>query len=510
MELNLQRQPITINEVVYDGLAEHPIECDALLPDYCPDIVKILKCNIATAVGSSAVNGERVMLDGVATAHVYYASERGQIRHTEYKIPFSKTVDLRAPVSNPVITVMPSVDYVNCRAVNQRRLDIRGAITFKVKVIDQKEEQIISDAAGGGLQLRRDMMHVTELAGQHESVFAVAEELEIGYGKAPVGNVVRTECRVNVGEYKIIAGKVVAKADLLLHVCYQPVDSEKPLEVMEYSLPLSQIIDADGVDEQCVCDVDMHVTSCEVNPRQDNDGEYSMLSVDASIKAVVGSHRHMEIPVASDCYSTQYDCQSKQKRLNFIRLDEILRENVMHKATLDLPEGVRTVLDSWCDVDHLAWKCEQRELHLSLRLTVSMFTIMEDGEALYFEQTEEVEKTVALQNPIDNVHFDPAADIISCTYNIVGTEKIDIRCEILVKGCVYRPVSSSSIVEISIDENAEKVKERNKLYIYYADEGESIWDIAKRYNTSATAIWEENAANEDILPAKAMLLIPIL
>ncbi len=510
MELNLQRQPISVNDVIYDGYAEHPIECDVLLPDYCPDIVKVLKCTVTTAVGSAAANGERVSLEGMAMAHVYYASERGQIRHTEYKIPFSKTVDLRGAASDPIVTVMPSVDYVNCRAVNQRRLDIRGAITFKIKVFDQKQEQVISDATGAGLQLRRDMLHVTELAGQHESVFAVAEELEIGYGKSPVGAVVRSDCRVNVQDYKIIAGKVVCKADLLLHVCYQPTDSEKPLEVMEYSLPLSQIIDADGTDENCVCDVDMLVIGCEVNPRQADDGEYRMLALDATVKALVGSHRHMEVPVASDCYSTQFDCQCKHKKLGFMRLTQLMRESVMHKATLDLPEGVKSVLDSWCEVDNLTWKCENKELKLSMRLTVSMFASMEDGEALYFEQSEEVEKICAMQNPLDDVHFDPSAEIMSCSYNLVGTEKIDIRCEVLIKGCLYQPIGCNSIADIAIDETKAKTKEQNKLYIYYADEGESIWNIAKRYNTSASAIWEENSATDDILPGKAMLLIPIV
>ena len=43
MELNLQRQTVTVNEAVYSGAVEQPLECDVLLPDYCPDIQKILR-----------------------------------------------------------------------------------------------------------------------------------------------------------------------------------------------------------------------------------------------------------------------------------------------------------------------------------------------------------------------------------------------------------------------------------------------------------------------------------
>ena len=509
MELNLQRQPITINEVVYDGSAEQPLECDALLPDYCPDIVKILKCGVEAHISSATAAGERCLVEGMALAHVYYVAERGLLRHAEYKIPFSKSVELRGTPNDPVVTVTPSVDYINCRAVNQRRIDIRGAVTLKIKVVDQKQEQVVSDATGGGMQLRRDVMHVTELAGHHESSFPVAEELEIGYGKSPVGSIVRADAKVNVSDHKIIAGKVVVKADFLLHVCYQPTDQEKPLEIMEYSLPLSQIVDAEGTDESCLCEVDMFVNHCDVSPKQADDGEYRMLALDAGVKAVIGSHRHNEIPVASDCYSTKYDCSCKHKKLHFMRLQQVLHENVMHKASLDLPKGTRAVLDAWCEVDNLSWKVEEKELKLAMRLMVSMFAVMEDGETQYFEQSDDVEKSVPLKDPPVHIHLDPSAGILSCAYSIVG-DKIDIRCEVLVKGCVYYPVSVNAIAEVAVDENKPKPKEYNKIYIYYADEGESIWNIAKQYNTSAGAIWEENNATDDVLPQKSMLLIPIV
>jgi hypothetical protein len=296
----------------------------------------------------------------------------------------------------------------------------------------------------------------------------------------------------------------------MLHICYQPSDLEKQLEIMEYTLPLSQIVDSEGTDENCVCDVEMVVTSCDVTPKLNDEGEYMTMSLDALVKAVAGSHRHKEIPVASDCYSTQYDCSCKHKKLAFTRLNDILRETVMHKSTLDLPEGVKNVLDAWCEVDNLIVKAEAGELKITMRLTVGMFACMQDGDALYFEQSEDVAKNIPAGYDTEGVHIDPSADVLSCAYNIVGGEKIDLRCEVIVRGQIYRQFTTDSIAEISIDENKPKAKEQNKLYIYYADEGESIWSIAKRYNTSATAVWEENSATDDILPEKAMLLIPIV
>lgn len=510
MELNLQRQSITINEVVFDGYAEQPIECDALLPDYCPDMVKVLKCTVNTNIGSTAVSGDRLTIEGIAVAHVYYASENSAIRHTEYKVPFAKVVELRSTPSYPVVTVKPSVDYVNCRAVNQRRVDIRGALTFAVKVTDSKEVQVISDAEGGGLQVRREMVPATDLCGQHEITFPIVEDLELGYGKPAINTVLRTDFRVNVQDHKVIAGKVVAKGDFMLHVCYQAQDAENRLEVMEYTLPISQIIDSEGTDEDCICDVGMFIVSCDVQPKQNEEGEYTIFALDARIKAVVTSYRHKEIPVASDCYSTRFESSCKNRPVTFLRLMDVVRETVMHKASLELPEGVDSVLDSWCEVDSLSWKYEMGTAQTFLKMTVSMFARMEGGECQYFEQQSDFEHQIAVRGACPGILFDPTADILSSAYNLVGKEKIDIRCEVAIRGCMMCAVQCNSLDEISVDENAPKSKESNKLYLYYAEKGESIWNIAKAYNTSAAAIWEENAASDDTLPDKAMLLIPIV
>jgi len=510
MELNLQRQKITINEVVYDGYVEQPIECDALLPDYCPDIVGILKCAVSTHIGSTTVNGDRMTVEGIAVAHVYYTSDKGAIRHAEYKIPFGKGVELRSAAQDPVVTVIPNVDYVNCRAVNQRRIDLRGAITLNIKVTASREQEVISDAEGGGLQVRRDMVQATEIVGQTRFAFSVTEDLELGYGKPPIGSIVRSDCRVNTQDHKVVSGKVVVKGEFMVHVLYQPMDAEADLEVMEYNLPISQIVDAQGADEDCICDVQLVAVSCDAQPKAGEAGEYNALSLDARLMAHVTTHRNTEIPVASDCYSTEYECGCKHTNVSFIRLIDIVNEMVMHKAALDLPEDVQNVLDAWCGVENITWKQEGEVLELAMKLTVSMFAKMQDGQCMYFEQSNDLTQSVPIKTGSPDLSFEPSADVASSAYNLAGKEKIDIRCEVLVRGCVYSTVKHKAIGDITLDENKKKEKKSNKLVIYYADTGESIWDIAKYYNTSANAIWKENDTTQDILPAKQMLMIPIV
>ena len=47
------------------------------------------------------------------------------------------------------------------------------------------------------------------------------------------------------------------------------------------------------------------------------------------------------------------------------------------------------------------------------------------------------------------------------------------------------------------------------LMIYYASDGEKIWDIARKYYTSVNAIKSENDIEEDVIQTDGMILIPL-
>ena len=66
---------------------------------------------------------------------------------------------LPAQCQSPLFQVIPRCYFANGRAVNQRRLDIRGGISFKLRVWDQREEAVVSGGSGMGLQL--SLIHIS-------------------------------------------------------------------------------------------------------------------------------------------------------------------------------------------------------------------------------------------------------------------------------------------------------------------------------------------------------------
>lgn len=509
MELNLSQQTVSVNEVIYDGTVEQPLECDVLLPDYCPDIQKILRCEVVPSLLSCTPSGDRLSIEGMAVAHLYYLDESGCLRHAEYKIPYTKAIELRAPAQNPIVSVGQSVDYFNCRAVSPRRLDMRGAVSLTVKVSVQEEEQVVCGAQGMGMQLCRDCAESIRILPQAIRQMSVREELELGYGKPSVGAVVRCACSAEVTDFKVIAGKIVTKGEVSLKLLYQCAEDSKQLEIMEYALPVSQVIDMDGVDEDCSCSVRYDICSCDVTVKANADGENRVFLVEISANACAVAHRKVVIDTACDCYSTQYECKQVQKQIALLKLIDVVSENCLYKETLDMPPDVSNIIDVWCTPGVPSVKEEDDCVLVTGKLAVCMFVREEDDAIAYYEQTREFSQKITIREAYDAVSFTPTVQSSAATYSLSGHEKLEIRCPIRITGSLYNQTRKKVICDITVDETRKKTRQDNMLFLYYAAEQEPVWEIAKRYNTSVEAIQAGNQLDGGVLSGRQLLLIPM-
>ena len=509
MELNLSTQLVSVNEVVYDGTCEQPLECDVLLPDDCPDIQKILRCEVTPALLAATAAGGKLTIDGMAVAHLYYLDEAGCIRHAEYKIPYSKAVELRAAPACPNVTVSQGVDYFNCRAVSPRRLDMRGAVSICAKVTGQSEEQVVCGAGEGGLQFWRETAENVKLLPQAVRQLSVREELELGYGKPAVGGVIRCTASAVVSDYKVIAGKVVTKGEVAVRILYRCEEDPKQLEVMEYTLPVSQIIDLDGVDEDCACEVWYDVCTVEAIPKPNAEGENRAFLLEVSANACANAVRRVELEAACDCYSTQYECKQTARPVTFLRLVDVVDEGCAYQEVLELPEGVESVVDLWCVAGTPAVRMDGDSAVVSGKLTVCMLVREGEGEIAYYDQAREYSQRVPAREAADGILFTPRVCAGAAAFSLSGRDKLEVRCTVRVQGCLYSQYRKKVLCDVALDETRPKTRRDNVLYLYYASEKEPVWEIAKRYNTSVEAIQAGNQLEDSVLAGKTMLLIPM-
>ncbi|NLZ46248.1 MAG: DUF3794 domain-containing protein, partial [Clostridiales bacterium] len=362
MDFKVNRETFTTSEVVLDTSFEQAVELDHILPDYYPDIFKILKCRIMPRIVSHSIIGDDVSQSGtkkltfelVACVKVWYQSDNLKgISCIEQKMNFTKTVELAGNCENPLINICPKTDYVNCRVINQRRLDIRGAVSTKVKIVGEKKQSIIVDAFGGNVQLKKSFVTFPSKRLIAAKRITVIEELELGVAKPPILSVIKSDCIISSSEQKVIANKLVTKGEAHINMLYTcNKDEGEGIEAMQFSIPFSQIIDIEGIDEHFEAFVDISSVSCDIMTK--GVGETGEFECELVLLVNCTALKYETAELVTDVYSTNYECTFNNCETKLENMPISINETKAIKSSLTCQDNqIKSVYDVSCEVSNI-------------------------------------------------------------------------------------------------------------------------------------------------------------
>lgn len=517
MEFKVDRETLCAGETVLETSVEQSVEKDFVLPDYCADIFRILKCIVDTRVLSQTINGGKLTFELGVTARVLYCTEGdSKVNCIAQKMNYTKSVDLTDNCANPAVSITPRCDYVNCRVVSPRRLDIRGAVTSRIKVVCEKKQSIITGASGCNIQLKKHLLTYPAKRLTADKRVTVIEELELAADKPPVTQMIRSDCYIEPAEQKIIAGKLVTKGDANITMLYSCVNTagENTLESMKFTIPFSQIIDVDGIDESFEANVEITPSSCEIMPVSD-----SQTSLECELVMLVSCEavKYETADVVTDAYSTCFECDIKASE-SAAECVFVKTENTMVvSAGVSYPDdAIRCVYDSWASVDNVSVRHDDDSSSFIVSGNVK-FSVLAKSESdcpIFLEAQEPFEQTVAIPEQLINMSdhkFDPIVCVKKCDYRMPDSGSVELSAELVIRGNISASAAKQLLSDISV--NTESPKQRGDncaIKLCFCSEQDDIWEIAKKYSTSVSAIMEENELTGESTAQRGMLLIPLM
>lgn len=515
MELKLNKEEICSSEVILSTKQEQSIELDYVLPDYCPEIFKIVKCCAVPRITSSGVSGGKLSYELNVDIRVLYCAEnRREIQLVNQKLSYSKSVELGREVQNPDIIIRPRIDYVNCRAVNQRRLDIRGAVSIDIKVKDCEKKELVSDAFGMGVQLHKIPVTYPSKQTTASAQHSISEELDLGASKPPVDSVILCGAEVTSTECKIIANKVIVKGELIANVLYNATDDNgaPTVETMEFALPFSKIIDMDGIDERFECRAEAEVSDCDIVAKADSDGKSRILECFVNLTVKCSAFHSQTVEIADDAFSTEFASENELAASEVELAPMSVCDSVTVKTSVSSPESLECVYGARGTVKDCGVTNDEKNGQLVISGTIC-FTLIgcgSGGMPVALDKDEQFSANIAVSGIKDNSVSNVRAIILSCTYNLSSETSADVKADVKVCGTVSNSENISGISDIKVDEETPAARDGNySVKLYFADSGEPLWDIARRYKTSVEGIMDENNLEGELVANSGMIIIPI-
>ena len=507
MELKTVNNTLKTLKKVYEKKSEYPIDCEFTLPDYCPDIERILKCNIFAKVSNLSVLSDTAQAEINVEIKVLYISKDNKLFGYEMPQSLSKSINIGEIDKETVSSYKIKTEYANCRAVNNRKIDVHGSVGLTLTLKVEDEKNYISDIDDKSVVLKNENRKVLEPVGFAKKQINVADDIILPSSNGSISNIINYDVKSVFEECKMISGKAIIKLNVLIEMLY--LSSDLRYETIRHNIPVNQVIDVPGAEENSICSVKTDVSNVTLKVITDSEGEMRAINAEVKVDISVVAYNLSDLNIVTDGYCVKYESNIERQTVNCEQFVENINENFNISESIDVSSDIASIIDFNCMPLTFNCKCENNNLVLSGDIAVFAFLEDENGSSKYYEKVLPFSKTISKISCAETMDCDLSLTVTDCSFNKNVSNRIDFKCEMNLNGIVTKPLEIEAISSFEVDEEKEKsYDDLPSLVAYFAQKGESIWDIALKYNTSLDRIKETNNINDEILNDSIMLLIP--
>ncbi|MEA4911332.1 MAG: DUF3794 domain-containing protein [Oscillospiraceae bacterium] len=504
MEITAATGRLGACETVFDVRAEVPAEGEFTIPDYQPEIWKIVKTKAEPVVVSRLAVGARATVEGYVKLSVLYGTKDDQrLCALSQRIPFSKQFELKEPVGDRYdMFTDVGADYLNCRAVNGRKIDVRGALSLSVRILSCADVDVVT-AVDGAFCRSESAQYLRSVAGARKQ-FTLDELLQADVPENAQPTILRCEASALVESAVCFENRAEIKG--VVYACAALELAEEDgftVRRSGFKLPFSQIVDLDGVSEASAATATAAVLSCTALPELTEDG---LISLSVSCELSVDAYAHESVDYVGDAFSTSSELLITRATPGVTGAAWAVCEPFTYSDGFDKQPG--QLIDYFLSRCHTALVVENGAAFAETAGALCIVLADAGGGANGFDVP------FSFRRPLQMTFAGMPFASLECVFDTLECVESDTRISLkatgFINGSAVELLRLSAVLDVRADAAHPKTPRDMALCAYYADAGEDVFSIAARFNTSPRAIAEENGVDVGVLAQPTVLLIPIV
>lgn len=489
MELRLMRESISMEQPAGAGQSQAVVEGEITLPGGLREEAHVLYSDGMAVIENVEAMQDRASITGRVVFHALYTQgDPGKVNAIEAGADFTHLMELPGAAPRSQCQVEVQVEHVEAAAHNGR-LSLRAILRLCTRALSQQPVEALTGLSGvAGAELKTRQMDVKRTVATGSGDTLLREEFELPSG-LQIRETLYATAFPQLTDVTGGLGRLGLSGVIQLEAVHASDMPGKPVILTRHTLPFEHSMDLIGEDGESL-EGSVRVKDVAVVSQETGDGERT-LRTEVLLGLQGWAERKDTMTVLSDAYTTTGDDLSLTTCEVSCRVDDRrIQVAESGKVMLMLPEGspaVRSVLCGFASPVITSREQLGGRLTVEGMLEITLLYMTDDAAApVTVFQEEPFRMTFAAQTGEDDFL---TLSVREVDMTAITSDRVEMKyiMHLNVSGMVSETVqlvTDAQCVPAEADDGG--------IVLYFAQPGETLWDIARRYRVSVRSIRQLN------------------
>lgn len=518
--MELLKKNIHTERIKSKALLQVPLEMDINVPDAKPDVAKVIYDCGKIKVDEIKTGMNKIWVKGRLCCQILYRAEGSEqtLAGMDGEVPFMEEIYLEKIESQDRVICRSRLDDFRVHMINSRKLSVQSVITLEPRVEESISEELCVELDHTGdtdrLEYRKKNLDFLETVVKKRDLLRIHEEARLPAGIPDIGRTLWKNTEIASISFRPMDEKLGISGELSVFIVYCE-DSTDKINWYETMIPFTGNVECQNSREGMLADVTYDMGHEEITIREDSDGENRMIGVEVTIELEIKLYEKENTSIVADIYGVSCEVQAgidnKQFRDLYMELD--LDEKLTRSIKLEDAEP-KILQVCHCDARPKLQETaiSQGSITLTGEIELQILYASNDEGAGLCPVKSTVPFEVVKELPgIEDIQLEECSvsvQIPQQSVTIKDSSQLEWRGGLGMKLLIYNTKNEDILTDLTLAPlNADVLEKLPGFAIYCTKQGDSLWQIGKKYYVGVDRIKEMNNLTTDEIKAGEKLLI---
>lgn len=460
--------------------------------------------------------GENVVsLKGKLVVSILYLTDlNGRCASMEAVIPFEEKVNMEGVGNGDTILVDCCIEDLTVGLINSRKFSLQAVVSLTL----EREEQVECETAVDlyheePVEYRKCVYPVVELVLHKKDIFRLKEELELTGNLPNIFQTIWHQISFDHVEFKALEEKLSIQGEMRAFFLYEGEGDNDRTQWYENTVPFSGIIECHGCRENMIPDIQYHLGQCNVEVRQDFDGEERVFCVEPVLDLDIHLYEEENLEVISDVYGVDKEIEAltTQMPIKNLLLAGSGKCKIAEHVQIQNPEmPMYQLIHSDGEIQINEQTIVENGVAVTGTLLVTTLYLSGGGAKAIYSTVNELpfQYVIEAENIMPTCVYKLRSSIEQLTVTMLDSDELDVKAALQFKVIVFAVRNRDLVTDIKVEPlDLNKLSDLPGMVICIAGPGDTLWDIGKRYYVPVAQLKEVNELPTEEISAGDKILV---